>query len=159
MRRDISSVRPDCLPREDSRGVRCSVARGNMPYSPVTQPLPEPFMNCGTPSVTDAVQITRVRPTSMSTLPSAVGTKSGVIFTARIWSGARPSVRNASPLKASSTIVFNFYCNFDFNFDYGASVRGTRRGVNRWLGRDRWRGGQRGDLEKSREVDVACERV
>ena len=60
MRREISSVRPDCLPRVDSRGVRCSVARGNMPYSAVTQPLPVPFRNEGTPSSIVAVQITRV---------------------------------------------------------------------------------------------------
>ena len=32
--------------------MRCSVARGSMPYSPVTQPLPLPFRNEGTPSST-----------------------------------------------------------------------------------------------------------
>ena len=55
-----------------------------MPYSLVTQPLPLPFRNPGTPSSTVAVQITRVLPSSMSTLPSAVEMKSGVIFTVRI---------------------------------------------------------------------------
>src|ERR1035437_4042634 len=46
----ISSVRPDGRPRMDSRAVRCSVARGSIPYSPVTQPLPWPFRNDGVPS-------------------------------------------------------------------------------------------------------------
>jgi hypothetical protein len=64
--------------------VRSSVARGNIPYSLVTQPLPLPFKNEGTPSSTVAVQITRVFPSSMSTLPSAVEIKSGVIFSCRI---------------------------------------------------------------------------
>ena len=38
MRRWISTVRPCCLPRADSRTVRSWVARGSMPYSAVTQP-------------------------------------------------------------------------------------------------------------------------
>src|SRR6266403_1924865 len=68
-----------------------------MPYSPVTQPLPWPFINDGTPSSTVAVQITRVLPISISTLPSALVIKSGVIFTGRIWSWARPSLRKVPP--------------------------------------------------------------
>ena len=68
-----------------------------MPYSPVTQPLPLPLRNEGTPASTVAVQITRVWPTSIRTLPSATGTKSGVKLTGRIWSGARPSFRKAPP--------------------------------------------------------------
>src|SRR5712664_373663 len=68
-----------------------------MPYSPVTQPLPWPFINDGTPSSTVAVQITRVLPISISTLPSALVIKSGVIFTGRIWSWARPSLRKIPP--------------------------------------------------------------
>jgi len=67
-------------PREASRGVRSSVARGSIPYSLVTHPLPLPFMKPGTPSSTVAVQITRVLPSSINTLPSAVEMKSGVIF-------------------------------------------------------------------------------
>src|SRR5712691_1206331 len=97
MSRWISSVRPDCFPRAASRGVRCSVARGSIPYSLVTQPLPEPFRNWGTPSSTLAVQTTRVFPTSMRTLPSAVEIKSGVSLTGRIWSAARPSFRTHPP--------------------------------------------------------------
>jgi len=67
----------------DSRAMRCSVARGSMPYSPVTQPFPWPFKNEGTPSSTVAVQMTRVLPISISTLPSALVMKSGVNFTGR----------------------------------------------------------------------------
>ena len=51
----------------------------------------------GTPSSTVAVQITRVLPTSIRTLPSAVEMKSGVIFTLRIWSALRPSTRKVPP--------------------------------------------------------------
>jgi hypothetical protein len=69
-----------------------------MPYSPVTQPLPVPLRNDGTPSSTVAVTITRVCPASISTLPSALGMKSGVIFTVRKSSGARPSVRKTVSL-------------------------------------------------------------
>jgi hypothetical protein len=64
--------------------VRSSVARGSIPYSPVTHPLPLPFRKLGTPSSTVAVQITRVLPNSINTLPSAVEIKSGVIFKGRI---------------------------------------------------------------------------
>jgi len=44
---------------------------GNMPYSAVTQPLPAPRRNGGTLSSMLAVQITRVKPTSIKTEPSA----------------------------------------------------------------------------------------
>ena len=64
-----------------------------MAYSQVTQPLPELRMKWGTVSSMDAVQITRVFPTSNSTEPSAVEMKSGTIFTGRIWSRARLSLR------------------------------------------------------------------
>src|SRR5688572_29734249 len=93
MRRWISSVRPDAFPVEDSRVVRVDVARGIIAYSEVTQPLPLLRRNGGTVSSTLAVQITRVRPTSIRTDPSAELMKPGVIFTGRICSGLRPSVR------------------------------------------------------------------
>src|SRR5580704_16379585 len=67
-----------------------------MPYSLVTQPFPLPFRNPGTPSVTVAVLITRVFPSSINTLPSAWEIKSGVIFKLRNWSACRPSLRIAS---------------------------------------------------------------
>jgi hypothetical protein len=73
--------------------VRVKVARGNMLYSAVIQPLPLLRMNDGTVSSMDAVQITRVLPTSIKTEPSAVLMNPGTIFTGRIWSGARLSER------------------------------------------------------------------
>ena len=71
MSRCISCVRPPTLPAEASRVERVVVARGSIPYSPVTQPLPVLRRNGGTRSSTLAEQMTRVRPTSMSTDPSA----------------------------------------------------------------------------------------
>ena len=66
----ISWVRPLGRPRLASRAVRVDVARGSIPYSAVTQPLPAPRRNTGTFSSTLAVQMTRVRPASMRTDPS-----------------------------------------------------------------------------------------
>jgi hypothetical protein len=54
-----------------SRGERVWVARGNMPYSAVIQPLPLPRRKFGTPSSMVAVHSTRVSPNSVSTEPSA----------------------------------------------------------------------------------------
>ena len=71
MSRWISCVRPDCLPLAASRGERLWVARGNMPYSAVTQPWPRPRRKPGTPSSMLAVQSTRVSPNDTSTDPSA----------------------------------------------------------------------------------------
>src|SRR6186997_3517650 len=93
IRRWISCVRPDCLPRAASRSLRVLVARGSMPYSAVTQPLPVLRRNGGTRSSTLAVQMTRVRPTSISTEPSAWARKPGVIVVGRRSVGARPSLR------------------------------------------------------------------
>jgi hypothetical protein len=59
------------LARVDSRCDRVLVARGSMPYSAVTQPLPVLRRKGGTRSSTLAVQITRVFPASMRTDPSA----------------------------------------------------------------------------------------
>ena len=61
----ISCVRPPTLPVDASRCVRVLVARGSMPYSAVTQPLPVLRRNGGTRSSTLAVQMTFVRPASM----------------------------------------------------------------------------------------------
>ena len=73
-----SSGRPAC--RAPPRARRDSVvARGSIPYSAVTQPLPLRYRNGGTFSCTEAVQMTRVSPTSMSTEPSACLMKFGVI--------------------------------------------------------------------------------
>jgi hypothetical protein len=59
------------LPAAASRPDRVDVARGSMPYSAVTQPLPVLRRNGGTLSSMLAVQITLVWPTSISTEPSA----------------------------------------------------------------------------------------
>ena len=56
----ISCVRPPTLPCDASRCVRVVVARGSMPYSAVTQPLPVLRRNGGTRSSTLAVQMTLV---------------------------------------------------------------------------------------------------
>jgi len=73
MSRWISCVRPPTLPVLASRVVRVFVARGSIPYSAVTHPFPVFLRNGGTRSSTLAVQITRVRPASMNTDPSACG--------------------------------------------------------------------------------------
>ncbi len=61
-----------------------------MPYSAVTQPRPEPAIQRGTPSCTEAVQITRVSPIEISAEPVAVRTNPGSIDIGRRLSGARP---------------------------------------------------------------------
>ncbi len=71
IRRWISCVRPPCFPVAASRAERVCVARGSIPYSAVTQPLPLPLRNGGTRSSIDAVQSTRVKPSEMSAEPSA----------------------------------------------------------------------------------------
>ena len=53
------------------RGVRVPVARGSMPYSAVTQPLPVLRSQPGTRSSTLALHSTRVRPMWTSAEPSA----------------------------------------------------------------------------------------
>jgi hypothetical protein len=64
-----------------------------MLYSLEIHPLPELRMNWGTVSSIEAVQMTRVLPTSMRTEPSAVEMNSGVRTTGRSWSGERLSER------------------------------------------------------------------
>src|SRR5436190_19705589 len=97
----IAWVRPPTLPVLASRWVRVLVARGSMPYSAVTQPLPVLRRYGGTRSSTLAVQITLVRPTSISTDPSACARKPGVMVVGRSCAGERPSLRVMSyPFKA-----------------------------------------------------------
>src|SRR5207245_1321144 len=80
-----------------------------------------PFRNEGTPSSRVAVQITRVWPISIKTLPSATGTKSGVNFTGRNWSQARPSARKLPPLDSADR-------------ESSGSLPGRPRDVNRQPG-------------------------
>ena len=68
----ISCVRPPMRPLALSRAVRVRVARGIIAYSLVIHPLPLLRRKCGTVSSMDAVQITRVLPTSIKQEPSAV---------------------------------------------------------------------------------------
>ena len=93
IRRWISCVRPPTLPADDSRCVRVVVARGSMPYSAVTQPLPWPRRNGGTRSSIEAAQMTRVLPTSIRTEPSACSWKCGVMRVRRRSPGDRESAR------------------------------------------------------------------
>ena len=69
IRRWISWVRPPTRPR--SRVEREWVERGSMAYSAVTQPRPLRLRQSGTPSSTDAVQSTWVRPNRTVQEPSA----------------------------------------------------------------------------------------
>ena len=78
--------------------MRVAVARGSIPYSAVTQPLPLLRRNGGTRSSTLAVQITRVRPASISTDPSACIIECGVMAIGRSSSGRRLSERIVSCL-------------------------------------------------------------
>ena len=87
IRRWISCVRPLCLPRAASRSLRACVARGNMPYSAVTQPWPLPRRKDGTDSSTLAVHSTLVLPISMSTEPSAWQVKRRTMRTSRSCAG------------------------------------------------------------------------
>ncbi len=58
-------------PASRSRAVRVLVARGNIAYSAVTQPLPWPLKNAGTRSSRETAHNTLVSPTSISAEPSA----------------------------------------------------------------------------------------
>ncbi len=93
IRRWISWVRPDCLPRAASRSPRVWVARGSMPYSAVTQPWPELRRNGGTRPSTLAAQRTSVLPMRIRQEPSAWRAKPVVSETGRSSVGVRPDGR------------------------------------------------------------------
>ena len=93
MRRWISVLRPSTLPRLASRCFLVSVLPGSIPYSAVTQPLPEPRRQPGTCSSTMAVQITRVLPAAMSTDPVALVMKPVSMMIGRSSAGCLPSAR------------------------------------------------------------------
>ena len=92
-KREISWVRPPSLPLTLSRSERVCVARGNIAYSDVTQPLPESFSQRGTPGVNEATQSTRVFPNSTSTEPSAWSNHLRVTLISRSWLLFLPSLR------------------------------------------------------------------
>jgi len=81
------------------------VARGNIEYSAVTQPLPEFRIHPGTPFSTVALHSTRVCPTSINTEPSAIATNPGVKRKIRASSDARPPLRNNSSVMLILTII------------------------------------------------------
>ena len=64
-----------------------------MAYSAVTQPLPFPTIQRGTPFVNDAVHNTFVRPNEISAEPSACSLQPRSIVISRKSSVARPSAR------------------------------------------------------------------
>ena len=104
IRRWISCVRPDCLPRAASRSMRVCVERGSMPYSAVIQPWPLPFRKPGTLSSMLAVQMTLVSPHSISTEPSACLVYWRVMRMARSASTARPLGRDSNVMGMSCVI-------------------------------------------------------
>ena len=95
-------MRPPIVPLTDSRSMRSFVERGSIAYSAVTQPLPLPDSQRGTPLVNDAVHSTLVLPNEMSAEPSAWSLQPRSIVTGRSWSGVRPSARVMSVTGISS---------------------------------------------------------
>ena len=84
MSRWISCVRPPTLPADASRVVRVEVARGSMPYSAVTQPLPvEREVVYGEGTIEQAkriieAQVAPPQPPLVSAIP--LGTKLKAVF-------------------------------------------------------------------------------
>src|SRR5699024_4735839 len=95
MSREISWVRPETLPRTDSREVRSPVARGSIAYSAVTHPRFLPFNQRGTPSVKLAVHSTLVLPNETTAEPSAWADQPVSMVTSRSWETVRSSARVA----------------------------------------------------------------
>ena len=98
MSRWISTPRPSFL--MPSRALRTGVEPGSMAYSAVSQP-PLPFRKGGTPSTTEAVHKTRVRPQEISTEPAAASVKSGIMVTSRNFS----SIVSLPPVYSPSKIA------------------------------------------------------
>ena len=84
-KRWISCVRP--LAPLRSRSTRLPVLCGSKLYSAVIQPVPRPASQSGTFGRSVALQMTRVRPISMRTEPSALEIKPVVILRLRYSSG------------------------------------------------------------------------
>jgi len=101
-------VRPDCFPPRPAfpRSSFFCRAAANIPYSLVTQPLPWPFKNPGTPSFTLAVQINpRFSQFDQVRCPSAVGNKNPAVIFQRPASGplrVRPISHFLLAISASS---------------------------------------------------------
>src|SRR5690606_37508109 len=123
MSREISCVRPPMRPLTDSRSLRLLVARGSIAYSAVTQPLPLPVSQRGTPPVNDAVHSTFVPPKEMRADPSACALQPRSIVMGRSWSRVRPSARRVS-------VMFSLSAG-----GFGASVKVDGTGLHEPHGR------------------------
>ena len=88
MRRWISWSRPDVR-----RLMRSGLDPGSIEYSAVTQPRPVLRSHGGTPSPSEAVHSTRVRPKETRHEPAAISVKSRWKVIGRSSSSARPSGR------------------------------------------------------------------
>src|SRR5690625_4778813 len=108
IRRWISWVRPDCPPILASRRPRVCVAPGSMPYSAVSQPLPESRSQGGTRRSTLAVHNTRVLPKEISTEPAAFRVNSRWMVTGRSACWARPLGRSS---EVELTMAEHYTCN------------------------------------------------
>jgi hypothetical protein len=75
IKREISSARESALPVRSARALRVDVDPGSIPYSPVTQPLPEFTSHGGTPSSTQAVHRSLVLPYATRTDPAGSSLK------------------------------------------------------------------------------------
>ena len=96
-------MRPPCLPEAASRRMRSPVERGSMPYSAVTQPLPELRSQAGTFSSRLAVHSTCVSPNLTRQEPSACLETPRSKETVRISSGWRLDGRMADSCFVSRT--------------------------------------------------------
>src|SRR5439155_17610501 len=104
IRRWISCVRPEALPRVASLCVRWSVARGIIPYSEVIHPWLVSRRKGGTLSSTLAVQMTCVWPILMSAEPSAWMLTPVWMSTGRMSRSLLPSCRCIRPPKGASAL-------------------------------------------------------
>ena len=116
MRRWISTVRPSGRPLVTSRCLRSPVEAGSIPYSAVTQPRPLPASHFGTPSVCEAVQITRVSPALISTEPVAVATKPGSMVD-------RPQLVGSAPVGALAHAAASAACSVTCSTSPSGSCR------------------------------------
>ena len=101
MKREISSERESDRPVRSARALRDDVEPGSIPYSPVTQPLPEFMSHGGTPSSTHAVHSTLVLPYATRTEPAGWSLKWRWNVMGRSSSLPRPSERMGGECKGT----------------------------------------------------------
>src|SRR6266545_1800430 len=83
-------MRPCWRPARTSLAVRSPVDAGRSEYSAVTQPVPWPDIQRGTPSSIEAAQSTRVLPCEKSAQPCGSSRKSGTMSSGLSSSGRLP---------------------------------------------------------------------